>query len=55
MIALHHPEYLSVASYPAGQVAAIGATAGEWGVFGNFYKHPARSGRRAQATGPHRS
>ncbi len=47
MIALHHPEYLNVDSYPAGQVAAIGATAGEWGVFGNFYKHPAKSGRRA--------
>ena len=47
MIALHHPEYLSVESYPADKVAAIGATTDEWGIFGNFYKHPAKSGKRA--------
>ena len=46
MIALHHPEYLSVGSYPADKVAAIGATTGEWGIFGNFYKHPVVSGKR---------
>lgn len=47
MIALHHPEYLNVEEYPVDKVAAIVKTTDEWGIFGNFYKHPTKSGKRA--------
>lgn len=46
MIALHHSEYLSEDSYPADKVAAIVGVADEWGIFGNFYKKPAKRGKR---------
>lgn len=46
MIALHHPEYLNVEEYPVDKVAAIVKTTDEWGIFGNFYKHPTKSGKR---------
>ena len=46
MIALHHPEYLNTEEYPTDKVAAIVKTTDEWGVFGNFYKYPAKAGKR---------
>lgn len=46
MIALHHPQYLNEESYPADKVAAIVGVADEWGIFGNFYKHPQKGGKR---------
>ena len=46
MIALHHPEYLNVEEYPVDKVAAIVKTTDEWGIFGNFYKHPVKGGKR---------
>lgn len=46
MIALHHPEYLTVEEYPVDKVAAIVKTTDEWGIFGNFYKYPAKAGKR---------
>lgn len=46
MIALHHPEYLKVEEYPVDKVAAIVKTTDEWGIFGNFYKYPAKAGKR---------
>lgn len=46
MIALHHSQYLSEESYPADKVAAIVGVAGEWGIFGNFYKHPIKKKQR---------
>lgn len=47
MIALHHSQYLTEESYPVDKVAAIVKTTDEWGIFGNFYKHPAKGGKRA--------
>lgn len=47
MIALHHSQYLTEESYPADKVAAIVKTTDEWGIFGNFYKHPAKGGKGA--------
>ena len=47
MIALHHSQYLKEDSYPADKVAAIVKTTDEWGILGNFYKNPAKGGKRA--------